>query len=86
MLSTDQRSLNLEFALNEKQFACIQNVDVMEILPTGYGKTVIYTILPRVLNMLPYGDWCWSSEERLHMMGLGAVHLSGNTVTGKPLF
>ena len=33
----------LEFALKEKQFACIQSIaderDVMGILPTGYRKT-----------------------------------------------
>ena len=43
--------LNLEFAL-KKQFACIQNItggcDMIGILPTGYGKTLINTILPRV--------------------------------------
>ena len=53
---TEQESLNLEFALKKKQFACIQNIadqrDVMGILPTGYGKTLIYTILPRVLNKI----------------------------------
>ena len=42
MLSAEQESLHLEFALKEKQFACIQNVadgrDVMGILPTGYEK------------------------------------------------
>ena len=107
MLSTEQQSLNLEFALKEKQFACIQNIAdgryVMGILPTGYGETLIYTILPRVLDMLPGKhigshmfmmltlSWCWPSEERLHMMGLGlgAVHprLNGSTIdTGKPLY
>ena len=95
MLSTEQEWLNLEFALKEKQFACIQNIAdgryVMGILPTGYGETLIYTNLPRVLDVLPgnigwhivlpfiYG---WSSEEILHMMGLEAVHpkLSGSTI------
>ena len=60
---------------------------MMGILPTGYGKTFIYTILPRVLDMLPgkhigwhMETWCWSSEERLHVMGFGAVHLIRNTI------
>ena len=90
----------LEFALKEKQFACDENIAdgryVMGILPTEYGETLIYTILPRVLDMLPGSiSWhtltwclllpfiyCWSSEERLHMMGLGAVHpkVSGSTI------
>ena len=51
-----KESLKLEFALKEKQFACIQNIAdgryVMGILPTGYGKTLICTILPRVLDTL----------------------------------
>ena len=55
MLSTESKLLNLEFALKEKQFACIQNIAdgryVMGILPTGYGETLIYTILPRVLDI-----------------------------------
>ena len=42
MLLTEQESLNLEFALKEKQFACIKNIadgrDVIGILPIGYGK------------------------------------------------
>ena len=57
MLSTEVESLKLEFALREKQFACIQNIAdgryVMGILPTGYRETLIYAILPRVLDVLP---------------------------------
>ena len=64
MLSTEQESLNLKFALKEKQFACIQNIpderDVMGILPTWYGKTLMYTILPRVLDMLHDEHLGWS--------------------------
>ena len=56
VLSTEQESLNLEFALKENQFAWNQNIadgrDVMGILPAGYGKTLIYTIIPRVLDVL----------------------------------
>ena len=41
MLSTEQDSLHLEFALKEP-FACIQNIadgrDVMGVLSTGYGN------------------------------------------------
>ena len=52
VLLTEQESLNLEFALKEKQFACLQNIAdgryVMGIIPIGYGETLLYTILPRV--------------------------------------
>ena len=62
MLSTELESLNLEFALREKQFACIQNIAdgryVMGILPTGYRETLIYIILSRVLDMLPGNIGC----------------------------
>ena len=62
MLSTEVESLNLEFALREKQFACIQNIAdgryVMGILPTGYRETLIYAALPRVLDMLPGNIGC----------------------------
>ena len=95
MLSTEQESLNLEFALSlrKKQFACIQNIIderyVMGILPTGYGETLICTILPRVLYMLPGNigwhtlTWCCllftvghrkKDYSRSMGLGLGAVH------------
>ena len=47
MLSTEQESLNLEFALREKQFACIQNITdgryVMGILPT-FTSSLLFTV------------------------------------------
>ena len=65
MLSTEQESLHLDFALKEKQFACIQKIadgrDVMGILPIGYGKPsyILNTILPSVLDMLHYKHLGW---------------------------
>ena len=60
------------------------------ILPTGYGETLIYTILPRVLDMLPGNigwhtlTWCCllftvghRKKDYSRSMGLGlggAVH------------
>ena len=81
MLSAEQGqgSLNLEFALKEKQFACIQNIAdgryVMGILPTGYGETLIYTILPRVLDMLPGRHIGW------HMLTCHMVLVIGRKTT-----
>ena len=61
----------------------------MGILPIGYGETLIYTILPRVLDMLPGNigwhtlTWCWllftvghrkKDYSRSMGLGLGAVH------------
>ena len=62
MLSTEQESLNLETSLRKKT-VCLdpEHYDgryVMGILPTGYGDTLIYIILPRVLDMLP-GNIGW---------------------------
>ena len=60
----------------------------MGILSTGYGETLMYTILPRVkrqASRLAHGfgcklkDYTWCS--------LGAVHPSGNTIdTDKPSY
>ena len=95
MLPTEQEALHLEFALKEKRFACTQNIadgrEVMGILQIGYRKILIYTILPFVIDMLP-GKHMFNvdmvlvigKEDRLHMIGLGAVHMSGNIIdTGK---
>ena len=47
-------------------------MDMMGILPTGYGKTLIYTILPVVLDMLPGKHIGWHVQPHVDMMtGVG---------------
>ena len=46
-----------EFTLKEKQLECISSIvcggrDVLAVLPTGYGKSVIYQILPDVFDIM----------------------------------
>ena len=100
MLSTEQESLNLDFALREKRFACIQNITdgrycdrntsnrVQRNLHNYTLFSLVYLICRHTLPLI----YCWSSEERLVLtmsmvLGLGAVHpkLSGSTIDmGKP--
>jgi superfamily II DNA helicase RecQ len=44
----------ITFSLKDKQLECIRNVlegrDTISLLPTGYGKSLIYTLLPHVLD------------------------------------
>ena len=47
--------------LKEKQEICIQilvldRVDVLAVLPTGYGKSIVYQILPKVIFELRYNQ------------------------------
>ena len=47
--------------LKEEQEICIRSlvldrVDVLAVLPTGYGKSIIYQILPRVISELRYNQ------------------------------
>ena len=51
--------LNIQFALKEQQIECIKTItdhssrkDVIAILPTGYGKTLIYALLPPLFDAL----------------------------------
>ena len=46
-----------EFTLKEKQLECISSIvcdgrDVLAVLPTGYGKSIIYQILPDVFDIM----------------------------------
>ena len=45
---------SLKFDLKEKQIECLlalaNKESVAAILPTGYGKSIIYTILPKILD------------------------------------
>ena len=47
--------------LKEEQEICIRSlvldgVDVLAVLPTGYGKSIIYQILPKVISELRYNQ------------------------------
>ncbi len=46
--------LGIEFKLKDKQFECIEQIlcgkDTLAILPTGYGKSLIYILLPLCLD------------------------------------
>ena len=49
-----KKSCNITFELKEKQVECIRHVvgrrDTIGLLPTGFGKSLIYTLLPCVLD------------------------------------
>ncbi len=58
-LETVCNRLNIQFALKEQQIECLKTItdrssrkDVIAILPTGYGKTMIYALLPPLLDAL----------------------------------
>ena len=48
-----QSSLYSEVVLKPKQVICFENVflnlDVLAILPTGYGKSLIFCLIPAVI-------------------------------------
>ena len=48
-------SLDIRLTLKAKQKECIsylaEEKDVLAILPTGYGKSLIYTLLPRIYDI-----------------------------------
>jgi superfamily II DNA or RNA helicase len=49
------RKRNLDFQLKDVQFSILKDIvvhqrDVLAILPTGYGKTMIYSLLPNVFD------------------------------------
>ena len=61
--------------LKEKQyevFVVLNNRDVLAVLPTGYGKSLIYQMLPLVLNFVDFGAGkkgdsnCYFSVKRLN--------------------
>ena len=49
-----RRKCKISFQLRDKQIECIENIvkkqDTIAILPTSYGKSLIYTLLPHVLD------------------------------------
>ena len=68
-MAYDQFKVALEAALKffpkinlkEEQEICIRSlivdkVDVLAVLPTGYGKSIIYQILPKVISELRYNQ------------------------------
>ena len=44
----------LAYELKDKQLQCMENIvkgkDTIGLLPTGYGKSLIYTLLPSILD------------------------------------
>ena len=55
-------SLYSEFVLKPKQVICLENVflnlDVLAILPTGYGKSLIFCLIPAPLFAKKNGSKC----------------------------
>ena len=53
-------SLNLGFTLKERQIKSIKHLiageDVFAVLPTGYGKSAIYSVLPRRTPLPHFND------------------------------
>ena len=55
-LAEASKKAELPFTLKEKQKECIVSLvegkDVFAVLPTGYGKTTIYGLIPHVFEQL----------------------------------
>ena len=54
-------------SLKEEQIECVRCVicfceDVLAVLPTGFGKSVIYQIIPKVLECLRSESVCYKSS------------------------
>lgn len=48
--------LNINYELKDKQLECLKEIvvkksDVISVLPTGYGNTYIYSLLPYLLDL-----------------------------------
>ncbi|XP_070551389.1 ATP-dependent DNA helicase Q1-like [Ptychodera flava] len=84
----------IPYKLKDKQVECLEHVvaghDVLGILPTGYGKTVIYALLPSVLAHLgtagrkvlvisPLVALMADQVARLDLLGIKAVQLNQQT-------
>ncbi len=53
------KKVNSSYSMRIKQMACIENIvrgkDTLAILPTAYGKSLIYQMLPAINKSLPTG-------------------------------
>ena len=51
------KKLGENYSIKQKQFEAIDSIlrgrDTLAILPTGYGKSLIYQLLPSIFSMLP---------------------------------
>lgn len=49
-------ALNINFPLKEKQTHCLKLLsggsDVFAVLPTGYGRSIIYSVLPKLWRVI----------------------------------
>ena len=88
-------------SLKEKQYEVIrelvvENSDVLAVLPTGYGKSLIYQLLPPVLNFMegssakkfsvmvisPLNALIRDQIVKIREAGLNVCMLKGDRVTG----
>ena len=88
-------------SLKEKQYEVlrelvVKNSDVLAVLPTGYGKSLIYQLLPPVLNFMegssakkfsvmvisPLNALVRDQIVKIREAGLNACMLKGDRVTG----
>ncbi|XP_061186069.1 ATP-dependent DNA helicase RecQ-like [Saccostrea echinata] len=72
-------ALNLPFKLKDLQLECLKAVadgkDLFAVLPTGYGKSVLYTVLPKLL---------WESKVKVRC-STGVEHFSSVVIVISPL-
>ena len=76
VLSEELSSLGLE-KLQPQQKLCLQKLvegnDVLAILPTGFGKSLIYQLFPRLFHRLRYPHIAQSSSTILVITALTAI-------------
>ena len=86
----------LDFSLKDEQFKCISAIvngeDVLAVLPTGYGKSLIFQLLPDVYDMLlgvnnsivivisPLNALMQDQVAKLNDQGISACMIQGHSV------
>ena len=70
------QQLNTEYRIKPKQFQAIENVvngkDTLAILPTSYGKSVIYQLLPSLFRELKIAaNYCCFTTKSLNKKPIG---------------
>ena len=77
-----------DIELKEKQYEALKavvlkNRDVLAVLPTGYGKSLIYQLLPLVFDFFTQTDhhcYCYCEIVKLKEGGLNVCMLKGDHV------